>query len=299
MRAGERTAVQSALARTMAIRDHRSGRAVMNLFNLDSYLSRIGYTGARTATLDTLRALHQLHPAAIAFENLDPLMGKPVRIDVPAIAEKMITNGRGGYCFEQNTLIQAALTALGFSVTSHAGRVLWRLRPGAKPARTHMVLCIVLPDGDYIADVGFGRLTLTAPLRLVHDVEQETPHGLYRLIRAGDEYQLQAKLDGEWEPIYQFHLQEQSPADWDVANWWTATHPGSIFTRGLMAARPAGDRVYALYNGDMNIYHRDGRVERRALAGADELAAVLRNEFAIRLPEGCEPVLAQLFEPAH
>src|SRR5262249_40301695 len=42
--------------------------------DLESYFARIGYAGPRTASLDTLSALHALHPAAIAFENLDPLL---------------------------------------------------------------------------------------------------------------------------------------------------------------------------------------------------------------------------------
>jgi len=36
---------------------------VPSVFELDAYFERIGYTGPRTATLDTLQAVHELHPA--------------------------------------------------------------------------------------------------------------------------------------------------------------------------------------------------------------------------------------------
>jgi arylamine N-acetyltransferase len=66
-----------------------------------------------------------------------------------------------------------------------------------------MVLRLELPEGQYIADVGFGLLTLTAPLFLEAEIEQRTPHGLHRLVHVGDEFQLQVKLVEGWAPIYQ------------------------------------------------------------------------------------------------
>ncbi len=55
-------------------------------FDLSAYFARISYDGPRTATLQTLRAIQLLHPQAIAFENLNPLLGLPVRLDVELIA---------------------------------------------------------------------------------------------------------------------------------------------------------------------------------------------------------------------
>ena len=50
-------------------------------FDLDAYLARIGYAGPRDASLDTLKTLHFLHPQAIPFENIDPFLGQPVRLE--------------------------------------------------------------------------------------------------------------------------------------------------------------------------------------------------------------------------
>ena len=52
----------------------------MTALDLGAYFRRIGYAGGRAATIDTLRALHLLHPQAIAFETLNPLAGWPVAV---------------------------------------------------------------------------------------------------------------------------------------------------------------------------------------------------------------------------
>jgi N-hydroxyarylamine O-acetyltransferase len=267
----------------------------VSAFDLEPYLARIGYSGPKIATLGTLRDIAALHPAAIPFENLDVLLKRPIRLDPDSLMSKLVHQARGGYCFEHNTLLQAALRELGFSVSAHAARVQWRQPEGALNARTHMVLRVRLPEGDVLVDAGFGGLTLTAPLRFAMQAVQETPHGSYRLVPVGEEVQLQAMIGGAWEPVYLVSLHEQQPADWEMANWFTSTHPTSRFTRELMAARPVGGDRLGLLNNALSIHRADGTTERRKLETPSVLAAVLRDEFGIDLPEGGAAVLEGLF----
>jgi N-hydroxyarylamine O-acetyltransferase len=261
--------------------------------DIDAYLARIGYAGSRAATLQTLRALHALHPAAIAFENLDPLMGRRVHLDPAVLERKLVREKRGGYCFEQNGLFASALTALGFSVTGHAARVYIKQEPG-KIRRSHMLLKVDLPDGPYIADVGFGAWALSGPLRLLDESVQETPHGPCRVGRADDHFDVQTIVDGEWTRLYRFLLEEQMPQDYEVSNWYCATHPESRFTYELMVARvPSGGRL-GMLNNRLSIHHPDGGTERRELKSAREIADVLENEFAIVLPEPRDEVMSAL-----
>ena len=95
--------------------------------DLDAYLARIGYHGPREATLGVLRDLHRLHAAAIAFENLSPLMDEPVSLALPDLEAKLVRGGRGGYCYEHNTLLWAALRRCG---TARAGSAADRPGPG-------------------------------------------------------------------------------------------------------------------------------------------------------------------------
>ncbi|MEO6376462.1 MAG: arylamine N-acetyltransferase [Caulobacteraceae bacterium] len=264
-------------------------------FDLDAYLARIGYHGPRTPTLETLRAIHLAHPAAIPFENLDPLMGRPVRIDPAALAAKLVQGGRGGYCYEHNTLFRTALEAIGFQVSGLAARVEWNVPPGVTLPRTHMLLRVALPEGEHIADVGFGGLTLTAPLRLEPGVEQPTPHGPFRLVAQGEgAFQLQAHAGGVWRPLYRFDLTETLAADYEVANWYVSTYPASQFLVRLMAARALEGRRLALLNDTLTAYHADGTVERRTVETADALAELLTSEFGIELPEGAGEALGRV-----
>jgi N-hydroxyarylamine O-acetyltransferase len=150
-------------------------------FDLDAYCQRIGYAGPREPSLPVLRAVVADHAAALAFENIDVLLGRGVRIDIASVQDKLVHRKRGGYCFEQNGLLEAALGAIGFALQPLAARVV-RGRPATAPgsARAHKVLRVDLADGSYIADVGFGNLTPTAPLALRLQEEQTTQHEPFR-----------------------------------------------------------------------------------------------------------------------
>jgi N-hydroxyarylamine O-acetyltransferase len=205
--------------------------------DLNAYFQRIGYAGPRTPTLDTLRAIHARHPETIPFENLNPLFRWPVRLDAASLEQKLVRDGRGGYCFEHNLLLGHVLTALGFSVTFLAARVLWNAPEGAVRPRSHAALLVEIDGQRYVADVGFGGQTLTGPLRLELDVEQATPHEPFRLVRAGDEFVMLSKILGEWKTLYSFDLQPQHLPDYEVSSWYLCHHPDSHFLHGLMAAR--------------------------------------------------------------
>jgi N-hydroxyarylamine O-acetyltransferase len=252
---------------------------------LDEYLHRIGYTGPRTCTIETLASVHARHPAAIPFENLDPLLGRPVRLDIESLQQKLVAEGRGGYCYEHNLLLAEALRGLGFEVRGLAARVLRGAPPGTVRPRTHMLLGIRVDGATWIADVGFGGLTLTAPLRLEPGLEQPTTHETFRVTRASNGFVLEAHVGGTWQTLYEFTEEEQALVDYEIANWYTSTHPSSIFLTSLMAARARPDARCALLNNALTIYHRNGAIERQVLAGGDVLAATLRDVFGIRLPE--------------
>ncbi|MBV9824712.1 MAG: arylamine N-acetyltransferase [Alphaproteobacteria bacterium] len=253
--------------------------------DLAAYLARIGYDGPRDASLTALSGIVAAHATTIPFESLDVLLDRPPRLDAASLVDKLVRRRRGGYCFEHNTLLWQALDALGFDAHGLGGRVVWN-RPAELPTgpRTHMLLRVALPEGDFLADVGFGGLTLTSPLRLAVGPEQATTHEPHRLVEAGDEIELQVRLGTEWTRLYHFSLQPQVAVDYEVANWYTATYPDSIFRHNLMGARPTPDRRYALLNRNFTVRYRDGRTERRELVDADDFGRVLRHDFHVELP---------------
>jgi N-hydroxyarylamine O-acetyltransferase len=268
------------------------------LIDIDAYFQRIRYHGDRSPTLATLQAIHLCHATAIAFENLNPLLKQPVSLDLKSLQQKLIHERRGGYCFEQNSLLRSVLLTLGFRVTNLAARVLWNLPEGTITPRSHMVLRIDLDGELYIADVGFGGLTLTAPLLLKPDIEQQTPHEPFRLLLTDHVYTAQAFINQEWKSLYRFDLQEQQLPDYEVSNWYVSTHPNSLFVNSLIAARPDADCRYALRNNQFTTHYLGDRTEHKTLNTVADLRSVLEHSFQIQLPDDAnlETVLQRFIE---
>jgi N-hydroxyarylamine O-acetyltransferase len=260
------------------------------VLDLDAYFARVGYTGSRDPTLDALRALHARHAAAIPFENLNPLAGWPVRLDIASLENKLVRGGRGGYCFEQNLLFSNVLRAMGYAVTHLAARVLWRSRSDDEiRPRTHMLLLVDVRGEIHLADVGFGGQSLTGPLRFVTDVEQATPHEPFRLMpvegAAPVEYKLQSLVGKIWKTLYRFDLQPQLEGDYELPNHYLCTSDQSHFRTTVIAARALPDRRYGLANSFLSTHWLDGPSERRALKSVAEVRQVLTEIFDITLPD--------------
>jgi N-hydroxyarylamine O-acetyltransferase len=252
-------------------------------FDLDAYFARIAYDGPRTPTLETLQRIQLLHPVAIPFENLDSLHGRVPALDADSLQAKLVGSRRGGYCFEHNTLLKLALEALGFRVTRLLARVCWNSPPGHETGRGHMLLRVEIGDDSWIADVGFGSTTLTAPLRLALDVEQTTPHERFRLVRFEDRIEQQIHFEQGWLPVYRFTLLNETDEDIAMSNWYVATNPNSGFVKRLVVARAALDGRITLANTILTI-RRNGTVEKRELPTRDALIAALAAEFGIEGP---------------
>jgi N-hydroxyarylamine O-acetyltransferase len=255
-------------------------------FDQEAWLDRIGYKGSRALTLETLRGLVDAHSTAIAYESIDVLLDRTPQLDLVALQRKMIGSRRGGYCFEQNMLFRGGLRALGFDVTSLQARVVRGLAIDAARPMLHMVLQVNLPDGAFLADVGFGNLAPTAPLKLSPDLEQDTPHEVMRFIRMGDELTLQSRLGDRWEHIYRVVLLPRVDAEYEICNWFTASHPDSPYRSNLIAARPGpGKTRITLFNARLNVRYANGDVERRMLVDTADYRDVLAETFGLELSE--------------
>lgn len=263
--------------------------------DLDRYFARIGYGGPRNNSLTTLRRLHELHPQAIAFENLDPLLKQPVRLDPASLQAKLVDGGRGGYCFEHNALFAYVLRALDYKVREGTARVRWGVPPDRTTPRVHSLLFVESEGENYLADVGFGGNVLTAPLRLDSREAQETPHESFRLVEEDDGHLVQeAQINGEWTPLYAFDFSYTHPVDHEMANWFTSAHPKSFFASSLMGARCEPGVRYALHDSQLAVHSLRRGTEKKNLASVRELREALTDLFKLRLDrlDGLDPALA-------
>ena len=252
---------------------------------LTAYFARINWSGAAEANLDTLRALHLQHNSTIPFENLDVLLPREIQLDDLSLEEKLLTARRGGYCFEQNGLFERALRETGFTVRSLLGRVVLT-NPTSLPPRTHRLLLVELQGELWIADVGFGGQTLTAPIRLQAECEQQTPHGEYRLRQEGNNWILQFRHHDHWQSMYCFDLGVQQQSDYVMGNFWSAHWPQSHFRHHLLMCRhlPDGGKL-TLTNFHFTHYQEGHAIEQRNVPDVASLYALLQEQFGLRVDD--------------
>ena len=195
--------------------------------DLAPYLARVGLTDPRPSLTDLVWA----HVTHIPFENLDVQLGKPIRIDLASVVDKLVHRRRGGYCFEQNTLMAEACARS--NEVSEAARVGGATGP---TPRSHMIL----RTGELLVDVGFGGFVPPVPLRLVDGLEQKTQLGVYRFVREDGFRVLQARVGSRpFADVYAFTEEPHGPVDYEVMNHFTSTHPESRFVKNLIVTCPS------------------------------------------------------------
>lgn len=254
--------------------------------DLDAYLARIDCSGPLACDEQVLRRLHLAHATRIPFENLDVVLGTPVRLDLRSVEAKLVHARRGGYCFEQNRLFAEVLRAIGFPVQELAARVRYR-NSGTTP-RTHMLLAVDDGRRRWLADVGFGAHGLLEPLPLEPGRVAEQYRWRYRIVADGDALVLQLEEAGTWSDLYAFGMQPQLPVDWEVANHYTATHPDSRFVHTLTAQLPGPQLRLRLHGRELLEDRGDGSQRLHGLDDAAALARALEQRFGVRPPAGFE-----------
>jgi N-hydroxyarylamine O-acetyltransferase len=254
--------------------------------DLDAYFARTGYTGPREPTLAVLHDLTLRHATGIPFETLDVLLGRPISLAPEDIFRKLVREGRGGYCFEQNGLFYEVLTSLGFAVTRIGARVRWMIPRDVIPARTHLFLRVDLPgEGAWFTDVGMGIATLTSAIPLRYDEELLTPHEPRRLVREGDRHFHQLWTGTAWTDANEFSFFDMHPIDCEMANWWTSGHPSSRFRSTPLVAIAGLDGTRKAISGG-EFTHRLGPkiLENRPITSAADFRETLATHFNLHFP---------------
>ena len=249
-------------------------------FDLQAYLSRVGFAGTPRPDLTTLRDLHVAHLSAIPFENVDVRLGRPILLDTGHLQEKLIQRRRGGYCFEQNTLFATVLRTIGFRVTTLEARV---RPPGAMAPlpRTHMVLAVEADGCRWLADVGFGGDGPLHPVPFESHVPNpvEADHAL--TIESEGVHVLRIRTVDGWRDLYAFTLTPALPVDFVVANHFTSTWPASPFVNTLTIQRSTPLLRHVLRGRTYT--ERLGTEERSREVTNDEITELVTKVFGLDL----------------
>lgn len=250
---------------------------------LQHYFDRIGYRGDARPELPVLFALQRAHVCAIPFENIDIQLGRPVTIGAEEAYEKLVVNGRGGWCYEQNALLGWALAEIGFDVTRMAAAVM-RQERGAIAEANHLCLSVRCPAASeaYLVDAGFGG-SMIQPIRLIESEYSQPP------FRIG----LKTLADGRWRfwedlgsGAFSFDFVAEPANEEALAEKcvFMQSDPASSFVLNLVAQLRAPDQHKSLRGRVFRIATPAG-TRSTTLDSADAVVATLADQFRLDVPE--------------
>jgi N-hydroxyarylamine O-acetyltransferase len=250
--------------------------------DLDAYRRRIGDEGPMSPTLDTLTRLIGRHAASIPFENIEVLARRVPRLDLDSLAQKMVRRRRGGYCFEQNHLFLGCLGQMGFDVQGMEARVRAGVADDVITGRTHMALRVRIDGVDHLADVGFGGLAPLSPIRIESGIEQAAAGSVYRLIDVADGMLLQVQAASGWSDCYCIGPVRPHPIDYELGNWFVATHPKAMLGQNLLMAIASDRGRWTLFNNLLSRRrHETDASEERVLKTRAEYVDAFADVFAV------------------
>ena len=242
-----------------------------------AYFKRLGLSLPDPLIPDSalLQKIQYAHCTKIPYENLDILRSVPLDLDYDSLFDKIVTRGRGGYCFELNGLLGWLLRELGYQVTDYMARYL--RGESTIPMRRHRVLKVVATDGTWICDVGIGEVAPRLPIRLEEHTVQEQYGETYRLTK--DPFLgwvLEDLHHGKWRNFYAFTEEPQLNVDFIAPSFYCEKNPDSPFTSQEMFSLKTAEGRITL---DGNVFKRfsDGSVEARELQTAAEMQEAYRQ----------------------
>ena len=249
------------------------------------YLSRIGYRGALEPGAGVLAELQLAHLLSVPFENLDIGLGRPIRLELGDLWQKIVLQRRGGFCYELNGLFAWLLEQLGFQATYLNAVDYHPENDSFGMPFDHLALMVRIPGETrrWLADVGYGD-TFVRPLD-IDDSQEQTQRGRgYRLEPFRGGYQLwQRGHDGRLERQYFFDLApHEFPGDYEAACRYHQTSPDSIFTQKQIISRLTPEGRVSL-ESDALILTREAERERRPLRDSGEYGDLLQEYFGFRL----------------
>lgn len=254
------------------------------------YCQRIGLKTLPEPTPEGLAAVQHAQRQAIPFENVDICLGREVCIDPAAVFNKLVIARRGGYCFEQNLLLAAALTAMNVPYRPVLARV-W-LGATEAPPLTHLALLAEADGENWLMDAGFGS-GYCPPLRLNDGTRTTTSdRSVYRLTKDDRfEWVLEQMIGNAFIRQYSFTMAEVAPADIRLSNHWTSTHPTSRFKQHLIVNRiTEGGRISLMDSA----FTRTGKNEQTTVVTSHaQLGAILEGEFGLGFSEAEIAALAR------
>lgn len=259
------------------------------------YLTHLGVGNAIEPTLTNLDTLIQLHLKRVPFENIDRLLDRPVLLHTEAVFNKVLRSGRGGSCFELNSLFGRLLLALGYRLQLRSARLRLFVPDNVPTLMTtslHLMLCVQFADDDYnryIVDVASGATGFCRAVPLKGDAEPYRVRHLDPPLAPGTlEISIPSRRRGgqaRWKVVYLVDAGIKHWLDFVPLNWFSGTYPESSLRHMLVVGRMTNNGSWLrLIDNHLSQWSRDGCLETEEFLGDEhKIMGVLRQTFGLKL----------------
>jgi len=245
---------------------------------IDKILNRINYSGPLDVNLQVLRDLKRAFLYSVPFENLDIHAKVKITLEPLRFYDKIVTNQRGGFCYECNSLFYHLLREIGFQVHILSARMTTRETPS--PRYSHMALKVSL-DQDYLVDVGNGQ-SLMEPMAIPGEAIT-TAEGIdYRVGRYDElEYALYVRPgNADWTPRFVFSIESRTLEQFEKMCEFHQTSPESIFMKQRLCTLPIPNGRLTLAGQEFTLLN-NGSQMKITIGSTEELQEILQKYFNI------------------
>lgn len=255
---------------------------LMTKSEITEYLKRIKLDHV-TPDLAGLMQLQEHHAENIPFENLDIVVGRKLSLKLEDLYRKVITNKRGGYCFELNILYAELLRSLGFDPKPVLGRV-WLSNPKGTPPRNHLAHLVEVDGKTYVTDVGFAGLITRHPLDIHNETPVDDKDGMMRVIRfKDDQFMIQRETGKDWANQYSFENVEISDDDIMISHYYMSTHPSSHLYSHKCVGRNTSDGRIGLFNNKTTIRKGVKIVNKTKIEFGEDWLELIKKDYDLNL----------------
>lgn len=264
------------------------------IFN--KYIEAMELSAPKEPNLAFLNTFTIQHIERFTFNNLAVLLCQDILLDLPAIFNKVVLSGAGGYCFEHNKLAYEALSHWGFNVRLLLARV---INNNERPVpRTHRITLVELNQQRYLIDVGFGAACPTAPIHLDNPLPQQAGFEHYQ-IQTNDhgEFELwQCNKDGPFL-LYRFDLAQYTDADCELGHFYSHKHPNAAFKNNLVVSKKTSASAISIANQRLK-YSSASSTNVELIESSKALFEILTNLFQLQVEQAvCEFLFEHLIAP--
>lgn len=247
--------------------------------NVQEYLKRIHYTGDVHPSPEVLKALQKHHLLHVPFENLDIHYGKPIELDTAQFFTKIVTEKRGGFCYELNGLFHELLLHCGFESRLISARVYNSKTDLFGAEYDHLALIVHFGEMAFLVDVGFGEFAFH-PLLIETGIVQLDPRGHF-IIEDTPEGFTVFSLTGDSKSIeYTFSKQPRLLHEFREMCHYHQTSPDSHFTQKKLITRPTDSGRITLTAHTL-VVTEDANTRKIIKFNQDEYAGYLAEWFGI------------------